>query len=141
MLRIEHRKMFRPNGLIDDFVLYGMPNDYLAFAAMVGAAIRGGRAETLRTESGIHIEILSVGEQHELRTSLQNEDDFYPSLEAWQQRNILRVSGSAAVLERLRHFLVEVSGRGEGYSYISEYSDESPYFTDSPEWRLHVQAT
>lgn len=141
MLRIEHRQMYRSNGLIDDFVLYGTPADYVALASKLGDAGRDGRAEYLRTDSSIHIEILRKDEQHDLRTSLQNEDDFYPTLDAWQRRNILRISGSAAVLERLSHYLVDVSGRGEGYSYISECPGESSYLIDSPEWRLHVQAT
>ncbi|MEQ1767689.1 MAG: hypothetical protein ABL859_09710, partial [Methylotenera sp.] len=141
MLRIEHRQLFRPNGLIDDFVLYGKRIDYVAFARKVEAVIDGGGTETLCTESGIHVEILSVAGRNELCTSLQNQGDVYPSMDDWQKRNILRVSGSAVVLERLRHFLVDLSGRGEGYSYISEYSEESPYSIDSPEWRLHVQAT
>ena len=140
MLRIDHRQLFRPNGLIDDFVLYGEQADYVALAARVEAAIFGGVAETSATESGICLEILSVASQHELCTSLQNKEDFYASMDDWQQRSILRVSGSPAVLERLRHFLVDLSGRGEGYSYISEYSQESPYSMTSPEWRLHVAA-
>ena len=41
-MRIEHRKMYRSNGLIDDFVVYGQPEEYLLFADLVGkAAIHG----------------------------------------------------------------------------------------------------
>ena len=137
MLKIEHRQLHRPNGLIDDFVLYGEPVDYATFAAKVDAAIESRIAETLKTESRIQIEVLAVDEQSELFTSLQNKDDCYLSMEDWQQRDILRVLGSTAVLEKLRQFLIDLSGRGQGYSYISDYSADCPYSACSPQWRLH----
>jgi hypothetical protein len=133
--------MFRSNGLIDDFVLLGRPADYIAFAEKVGAAISSGRPEVLRTRSWINVEVQASDNLHELFTSLQNQDDFYPSMDVWRQRNILRVSGSSVVLEQLRIFLMDVSGRGEGYSYISEYSEDLPYSAASPEWRLQVHLT
>ena len=138
MLKIEHRQLHRPNGLIDDFVLYGEPIDYTAFADKVEAAIKSKVAETLQTGSRIQIEVLNVSGQRELFTSLQNKDDCYLSMEDWQQRDILRVFGSTAVLEQLRQFLMDLSGRGQGYSYISEYSAGRSYSTSSPEWRLHL---
>jgi hypothetical protein len=138
MLRVEYRKMYRPNGLMDDFVLYGEPVDYVAFAAAVETAIESGEVKALETASSIHIEIRTVDGRDALFTSLQNQEDFYPSATDWDQRNILRVAGSRATLQRLRHFLVDLSGRGEGYSYISEYSEDHGYSANSPEWRLHV---
>ena len=141
MLRIEYRKLHRPNGLIDDFVIYGVPIDYLALAARLEAAVRSKKAETLHTASLIHIEILSDSEQSELFTSLQNQDDFYSSMDDWEQRNILRIFGNRSVLGALRLFLIDLSGRGDGYSYISEFSEDFGYSTSSPQWRLHVQPT
>ena len=49
--------------------------------------------------------------------------------------------GNTVVLEALRRFLVDLSQREDGYSYISEYSVEPGYSPRSPEWRLHVQNT
>ncbi|RYG96823.1 MAG: hypothetical protein EON58_11175 [Alphaproteobacteria bacterium] len=141
MLRIEYRKLHRPNGLIDDFVIYGLPIDYLAFAAILEAAINSQKAETVRTASLIQIEILSDSEQTELFTSLQNRDDFYSSMADWEQRNILRIFGDRAVLEAFRLFLIDLSVRGDGYSYISEFSKEFGYSTSSPQWRFHIQPT
>jgi hypothetical protein len=140
MIDLEYRQMQRPNGLIDDFVLHGRPSDYKAFASVVQLAIGSGRPETLPTASRIRIEITNVPNQLELFTSLQNEEDFYATRDDWAERDILRVLGSTQVLERLCDFLVDLSGRGEGYSYISEYSDDLAYASCSPEWRLHVRA-
>ena len=139
MLRVEHRKLFRPTGLIDDMVLYGSPADYVAFAAEVEAAISHGRPTTLKTESPFCIEIRVMGEGAELFTSLQNHENVYSSPEAWEERSVLRVHGSGAVLEALRLFLLDLSTRGEGYSYVSEYSKDLSYALNSPEWRLHVR--
>ena len=139
MIRIEHREIFRPNGLIDDFVLFGSPSDYVALAGLVQAAIHSGRPETLHTQSWMRLEIQAVSDRCDLFTSLQNQEDTYPSREEWQQRNVLRVIGSAAVLEQLHLFLLDLSGRGDGYSYISQYSEALGYSSESPEWRLHVQ--
>jgi len=139
MLRLEHRQMYRSNGLIDDFVLYGEPSDYLSFAKKIGAALHSREAETLSTESPIQIEISINEESQVLWTALENEGNFYPSIDAWNTRDILRVAGNPAVLEELRGFLVDLSGRARGYSYISEFSQDSSYSVDSPEWRLHVQ--
>lgn len=141
MLDIEHRQLYRSNGLIDDFVVFGTPADYVAFAQLVERAIASnGKAASLTAE-GIQLLVVAAAGQHELFTSLQNEEDFYPSLVDWNRRNILRVSGSDAVLERLRRFLMDVSTRGDGYSYISEYSSEFSYCVNSPQWRLQVQGT
>jgi hypothetical protein len=131
--------MYRSNGLIDDFVLYGEPGDYLSFASRVEAAIHSRGPETFRTESQIQIEISITDRYRVLWTALENEDNFYPSIDAWNRRDILRVAGSPEILEKLRCFLVDLSGRGLGYSYISEFCEDSPYSADSPEWRLHVQ--
>ena len=139
MLHIEHRQMRRSNGLIDDFVLYGTPSDYLFFAVQVEEALRTSSPVSLATASLIRIEILKANDENSLFTSLQNEDDFYPSMDAWAGRMILRLRGTGAVLESLRRFLLDFSGRGDGYSYISEYSNELAYCAESPQWRLHVQ--
>jgi hypothetical protein len=139
VLRLEHRQLFRSNGLIDDFVLHGDAGDYLHFAARVEAALGSGVPVTVETASSIQIEILEAADAPELFTSLQNQEDFYGSLADWSARDILRVRGRSDVLEALRVFLVDLSRRGRGYSYISEYSVDLGYSTSSPEWRMHVQ--
>lgn len=141
MLQVEHRQMYRSNGLIDDFVLHGKPDDYLAFASKVEAAVGSGQTEVLATASHISIEIAQAGSQAELFTSLQNRDNEYLTVEAWKARDILRVYGNGAVLEALHRFLLDLSTRGEGYSYLSEYSETFAYSRCSPQWRLHVNVT
>jgi hypothetical protein len=131
--------MHRSNGLIDDFVVYGSPSDYVSFAEHVQAAFASSEPLTLKTASPIQIEISKATETGELFTSLQNESDFYATADEWAKRDILRVRGSLPVLESLRAFLIDLSGRGDGYSYISEYSANFAYSDQSPQWRLHVQ--
>ena len=138
MLKLEYRKLFAVNGLIDDFVLYGKPSDYVEFSRTIEAAIRGKTIATLYTASHIRIEIDSDSETGTLMTSLQNQDNRYPSVSDWEQRDILRVWGSPAVLEQLRLFLLDLAGRGKGYSYLAEFSEEYSCRQSSPEWRLHV---
>ncbi len=134
--------MFRSNGLIDDFVVFGVPEDYLSVAEAIQNVITSNRPRTLETNSPISIEItIEANEENELFTSLQNENDEYLTMSEWQGRNILRVKGSKAVLKELRQFLVDLSGRGEGYSYISEYSENYKYSHYSPEWRLYIEHT
>ena len=141
MLRVEHRQMMRINGLIDDFALYGEATDYLDFAATVESAIQSKEPQTLQTASRFHIEIACDTKSDELYTSLQNHDAEYSSLDDWEQRNTLRIWGNAPVLEHLHVFLRSFPERGQGYSYISEYSEEHPYHLLSPQWRLHVQCS
>ena len=138
MLQLEHRQMFAVNGLIDDFVLYGKPSDYVEFAKTVESAIRGGTIATLHTASRIRIEIGSDSGVRQLMTSLQNRDNDYLSMSDWEQRDILRVWGNPTVLEQLRLFLLDLSSRGKGYSYLAEFSEEYSCHHSSPEWRLHV---
>jgi len=139
MIDIEHRQMYRSNGLIDDLVLHAGTPDYIYFAAQVRLAIDNGRLETVSTSSRFRIEITCAPEQMELFTSLQNQEDVYPTMEEWTQRSIVRVRGSAQVLESLHGFLLDLPRRGEGYSYISEYAEHLAYSSHSPEWRLHVR--
>src|SRR5690554_3142322 len=120
MIHVEHREMYRPNGLIDDFIVYGSPSGYIALASRIRSAIETGRPEVVRTFSEICIEIQVEPELVELRTSLQNEANLYATKDAWAQRDIVRLSGGEKVLEALSAFLVGLSARGEGYSYISE---------------------
>jgi len=142
MLKIEARQMFRSNGLIDDFAVYGAPDDYLQFAKIIKTSILSEKSATLGTNSTINLEIvLSDNESQELFTSLQNESDEYFSMKEWQERKILRIVGSEKILNELHLFLVSLSSRGEGYSYISEYSENYKYSNNSPEWRLHVENT
>ncbi|MCK9202327.1 MAG: hypothetical protein M0P42_14440 [Gallionella sp.] len=141
VLRIELRQMFRPNGLIDDVVVYGVPEDYRQFSERVKAAISLPDEVVLSTDSPICIEISKGNESEGLFTSLQNESNEYFSMKDWNARNILRVVGSEAVLRELSEFLTCLSGSGDGYSYISEFSISSEYSRYSPEWRLHVQNT
>jgi hypothetical protein len=138
MLHVEYRQMFAINGLIDDFVLYGKPSDYIEFARTVESAIHHGPIATLDTASRFQIEVDSDSDSKELMTSLQNRDNKCFSMNDWEQRDILRVWGSPTILEQLRLFLVDLSGRGEGYSYLAEYSEKHAYHRASPEWRLHV---
>lgn len=139
MIDLEHRQMHRSNGLIDDFVVRGSPSDYKSFARRVRSAISSGETEMLQTSSRIGIEITKDPNQPELFTSLQSRDDSYPTMIEWTQRSILRVRGSADVLEAFCAFLLDLPQRGHGYSYISEYSNQFGYAECSPEWRLHVQ--
>jgi hypothetical protein len=62
-------------------------------------------------------------------------------MDDWKNRNILRVYGTRSTLESLQKFLVNLAAKGEGYSHISEYSENCVYSTESPEWRLHVEIT
>lgn len=141
MLKIEARQMFRSNGLIDDFAVYGAPEDYLRFNETIKAAVSGDKAVMLDTDTPLSIEVTLDNEAHELFTSLQNENNEYLSMEEWNERNILKVAGSEEVLIELCTFLVSLSKRGNGYSYISEYSEKHKYSQYSPEWRLHVENT
>jgi hypothetical protein len=139
MIELEYRKMFRPYGLLDDFVLYGSPSDYVALASSVRMAIDSGKPQIVRTSSSITIRIEVEEGLRELFTSLQNLDNFYASIEDWERRDILRVAGGTEVLDALDDFLQDLSTRGEGYSYLSEYSEQFAYAADSPRWRLHVR--
>lgn len=140
MIELEYRKMFRPYGLLDDFVLYGSPSDYVALASSVRMAIDSGKPQIVRTSSPIAIRIEVEEGLRELFTSLQNLDNFYASMDDWERRDILRVAGGTGVLEALDGFLQDLSMRGEGYSYLSEYSEQFAYAADSPRWRLHVRS-
>jgi hypothetical protein len=140
-MRIEARQLFRSNGLIDDLVLYAKPNGYLQFAEFVGKAINSGKPTLMTTESNISFEITCDEEEEELFTSLQNKTNDYFSMDDWKNRNILRVYGTRSTLESLQKFLVNLAAIGEGYSNISEYSENGVYSTESPEWRLHVEIT
>ena len=138
MLNIQARQMFRSNGLIDDFVANNAPEDYLQFAESIQSVLSSKESEEIKTDSSLLIKTSLDEEADELFTSLQNEKNEYFSIKEWEERNILRVISSEAVLNELQRFLIELSGRGEGYSYLSEYSEEYKYSPFSPEWRLHV---
>lgn len=139
MLRVEHRQLFRPNGLIDDFVVHGGPEDYVAFSAQVMLAAQSHDPVALACDAPLRIEISRLDTATALFTSLQNEANDYLSMEDWANRRILRVVGAGDVLERLALFLSDVAHRGVGYSYISEFSAAGGYAAHSPEWRLHVR--
>lgn len=141
MLRIELRQMFKPNGLIDDIVVYGTPDDYRQLSERVKAAVSSPNPVVSSSAFPIRIEISKNNEREDLFTSLQNEANEYFSMKDWEARSILRVVGSEALLTELSEFLADLSNRGEGYSYLSEFSESSEYFLFSPEWRLHVQNT
>ncbi len=140
-MRIEARQLFRSNGLIDDLVLYARPEEYLKFAEGVGKAINSKKPELIFSESNILVEIICRNAEEELSTSLQNKENNYVSMDDWNTRNILRIFGSTNSLIALQAFLIDLAGRGIGYSYISEYSDDCKYSSNSPEWRLHVDIT
>lgn len=133
--------MYRSNGLIDDFVVYGTAEDYVHFSNIVKEAVSSSKPLVLATDSSFNIQVSKDSEFDELFTSLQSEDNQYFSHKDWENRSILRVIGSELVLETLHKFLQDLSHRGEGYSYISEYSESNHYSTYSPEWRLHVENT
>ena len=141
MLEIQARQKFRSNGLIDDFVFYGKKRDYLGFASLVKSVVEESETLTLDTDSKISIEVSLNNEYSELFTSLQNNGNEYFSMSEWQERDIFKVIGNKTTLENLYQFLIDLSNRGEGYSYISEYSEITIYSKDSPECRLHVQDT
>ena len=140
-VRIEARQLFRSNGLMDDLVLYARPEEYLQFAEIVGKAIHSKQPELILSESDILIEIIFREAEEELFTSLQNKTNNYVSMDDWSARNILRIFGNANALIALQAFLVDLAGRGKGYSYISEYYGGCNYSSNSPEWRLHVETT
>lgn len=133
--------MFRSNGLIDDLVLYAKPDEYHLFADFVGKSISSKNPILMLSESDISIEIIRDEAKEELFTSLQNKMNDYFSMDDWNNRYILRIYGSNRVLSSLQAFLNDLAGRGEGYSYISEYSESENYSSNSPEWRLHVEIT
>lgn len=141
IVKIESRQMFRSNGLIDDLVVYGKPEEYLLFAEFVGKAISSKAPTLMLSESDISVEIICDESENELFTSLQNTTNDYFSMDDWNSRNILRIYGSSNILVSLQGFLNDLSGRGDGYSYISEYSKSYGYSCNSPEWRLHVEIT
>ena len=117
MLKIEAREMFRPNGLIDDFVVYGKPENYIQLSKQVEAVISSKSPMMVSTDSEISIEISNDENRTELFTSLQNKENDYFSMDVWKARNILRVMGNANILESLHIFLIDLSQRGEGHSY------------------------
>ncbi|WP_223789881.1 hypothetical protein [Marinicella meishanensis] len=138
-LRIEHRKMYRSNGLIDDFVVYGAPEEYLLFAYLVDKAIAATQPIMMLTESNITVEINCADFiKDQLFTTLENEQGEYLTHADWEARDRLRIYGNPTILRALQQFLIDLSGRGKGYSYLCEYSTTHPYAADSPEWRLHV---
>lgn len=141
MLNIAHRTLYRSNGLIDDFVVSGKPQDYVSFAHAVNSATSSPTPVIVETDSFIRIAISVEGEFDELFTSFQNEDNQYYSHKDWEERDVLRVMGAELVLQKLYEFLKDLSGRGQGYSYLSEYSKTHHYSPDSPQWRLHVDNT
>jgi hypothetical protein len=140
-VKIEARQMFRSNGLIDDLVLYAKPEEYRQFADFIGKAISSENPTLMLSESDISIEIIRDEAEEELFTSLQNKTNDYFSMDDWNNRDILRIYGSNRVLSSLQEFLNDLAGRGEGYSYISDYSENENYSSNSPEWRLHVEIT
>lgn len=140
-VRIEARQLFRSNGLIDDLVLYARPEEYLKFAEGVGKAINSKKPELILFESAMLVEIICRDAEEELSTSLQNKTNNYVSMDDWNARNILRIFGNTNSLIALQAFLIDLAGRGKGYSYISEYSNDCKYSSNSPEWRLHVEIT
>ena len=140
-MKIEARKIFGSNGLIDDLVVSGNSEEYLEFSKIIGETISSNTPESMRLDSDISIEIIRDDEEEELFTSLQNKTNEYYSMNDWNNRDVLRIFGSDNVLSLLQSFLSDLSGRGEGYSYISEYSEKLEYSRDSPEWRLHVEPT
>ncbi|MGR6874055.1 hypothetical protein ACU6U9_17490 [Pseudomonas sp. HK3] len=139
-MRVEARKTFASNGLIDDLVIYGESKDYLQLAELIGNAISSKSPTSLLSKSGITIEII-LDYEDELFTSLQNKTNEYYSMNDWNNRNVLRIYGCEKILSALQSFLSDVAKRGDGYSYISEYSKNLGYSRNSPEWRLHVEDT
>jgi len=133
--------MYRSNGLIDDFVVYGTAKDYVHFSNAVKEAVSSSKPVVLATDSSFNIQVSKDSEFDKLFTSLQSEGNQYFSHKDWENRNILRVIGSELVLEKLHKFLHNLSYHGEGYSYISEYSEPNHYSSYSPEWWLCVEKT
>jgi len=50
MLKFELRQLFRSHGLIDDVVVFGMPDDYVHFSERVATAIVSPEPVALRTD-------------------------------------------------------------------------------------------
>ncbi len=139
MLKLEFRKKYCSNGLIDDFVLYGTAKDYLDFTNSVDLVLSSFKNKIIvKTTNYIYIEISLDNSINELFTSLQNKDNEYFSYHEWENRDILRVMGSEKVLIELKKFLIDLSKKEQGYSYLSEYSKVCKYSSYSPEWRLHI---
>ena len=140
MLKLELRQKFWSNGLIDDVVVFGLPEDYVHFSEAVAAAIVSPQPVVLRTDTHVCVEITRNDNIDTLFTSLQNQSDEYFSMDAWNARSILRVLASERTLLKLSTYLLAVAGRGIGYSYISEFTEPGQYSDQSPEWRLHIQS-
>jgi hypothetical protein len=141
MLEIQARQIFRSNGLIDDFVLIGQSSDYLEFSNKIKEVASSGEKHKLETNSELIIEIVLSQDQDILFTSFQNRENEYFSINDWNSRQFLRIFGNVEILEELAIYLFEVSNRGVGYSYISEFSEQFSYSSDSPEWRLQINET
>lgn len=139
VLKVEVRKMFRSNGLIDDVVVLGRPQDYVQFAEVVETAVSSSVAVVFAINLPFSIEVRMDNSVEELFTSLQNKDNKYFSIAEWNERNILRVVGSKNVLRQFNEFLRKMALKEEGYGYISQFSNICEYSVFSPEWRLHVQ--
>ncbi len=72
-MKIEARKIFGSNGLIDDLVVSGNSGEYLEFSKIVGKAIDSSTAVPMILDPDISIEIIRDDERQELFTSLQNK--------------------------------------------------------------------
>ena len=142
MLRLEYRQMYSANGLIDDFVLFGSQLDYLKFSQMVESAINSLSPVELelRDDSDIRIVIYHDEEKNVLFTSLQNQEDFYLTMQDWHERDQLKIIGSSRILKALASFLENIAQYETGYSYISEFSETYEYSSGSPQWRLHTES-
>ena len=75
MLKIVLRQMRRSNGLIDNVVVYGAPEDYQKLSEQVKAAVSSSNAVVLQSDTSICIEITKCNELDDLFTSLQNENN------------------------------------------------------------------
>lgn len=140
MLDLEFRSIYRSNGLIDDFVVYGAAEDYIHFSDAIKKAISSSKPVVLTTHSSFTIEVSMDGKFDELFTSLQSNDNQYFSHKDWEERSVLRVIGSQLILEELCKFLQDIACQNQGYSYISEFSESIDYSAYSPEWRLHIKS-
>lgn len=138
-MKIQVRKLFRPNGLIDDVVICATPSEYLLLAEIVEKVIKTGDPISMHSESEITIETRLDKRHQTLFTSLQNKTNDYASIKEWESRDILRVFGDKDVLTNLQQFFRSLANLGVGYSYMSEYSEKTHYSNDSPEWRFHVE--
>lgn len=138
-MRIEVRQLPPSNVWADDIIVYGTPVDYQSFAEFVDKCLETNSPTLMLTESDVLVEIVLDESQDELLSSYQVNQSDDASMEHVNHEIVLRVCGNRTILSVLKEFLVDLSGRGDGYSYLCEYSEKYDCAEESKDWRMHVE--